>query len=71
MNAQDMNVPDPPEIYTAPPCFFKIEQRMKENRFKTDDKKQFNLEDAEIKKITKLVDTYNVLQTKVFSLIGE
>ena len=51
MNAQDVNVPDPPEIYTAPPCCFKIEQRMKENRFKTDYKKKFHLEDVEIKTI--------------------
>ena len=37
VNAQDVNVPDPPSpIITAPPCCFKIEQRMKENRFKTD-----------------------------------
>ena len=51
MNAQDVNVPDPPpSIITAPPCCFKIEQRMKENRFTTDYKKKFNLEDVEIKK---------------------
>ena len=50
MNAQDVNVPDPPlEIDTAPPCCFKIEQRMKENRFTTDYKKKFNLEDVERK----------------------
>ena len=50
MNAQDVNVPDPLSIiYTAPPCCFKIEQRMKENRFKTDYKKKFHLEDVEIK----------------------
>ena len=52
MNAQDVNVPDPLlVIYTAPPCCFKIEQRMKENRFKTDYKKKFHLEDVEIKNI--------------------
>ena len=39
MNAQDVNVPDPPfVIYTAPPCCFKIEQRKKENRFKRERK---------------------------------
>ena len=52
MNAQDMNVPDPPKIYTAPPCCFKIEQRMKENRFKNRFyKKKFHWEDVEIKQI--------------------
>ena len=51
MKAQDVNVPDPLlPIYTAPPCCVKIEQRMKENRFKTDYKKKFHLEDVEIKK---------------------
>ena len=49
MNAQDVNVPDPPSIYTAPPCCFKIEQRMKEHRFTTDYKKKFHLEDVEMK----------------------
>ena len=49
MNAQDVNVPDPRRINTAPPCCFKIEHRMKENRFKTDYKKKFHLEDVEIK----------------------
>ena len=59
MNAQDVNVPDPPSpINTAPPCCFKIEQRMKENRFKNRFyKKKFHLKDVEIKKSTKLVDT--------------
>ena len=53
MNAQDVNVPDPPLlIRTAPPCCFKIEQRMKENRFKTDfTRKSFYLEDVEIRKV--------------------
>ena len=32
VNAQDVNVPDPLLIDTAPPCCFKIEQRMKENK---------------------------------------
>ena len=51
VNAQDVNVPDPPlSIDTAPPCCFKIEQRMKENRFKTDfTRKKFHLKDVEIK----------------------
>ena len=50
MNEQDVNVPDPPSpINTATPYCFKIEQRMKENRFKTDYKKKFHLEDVEIK----------------------
>jgi hypothetical protein len=49
VNEQDVNVPDPPPICTAPPCCFKIEQRMKENRFKTDfTRKSFYLEDVEI-----------------------
>ena len=50
MNAQDVNVPDPLLIDTAPPYCFKIEQRMEENRFKTDfTRKKFHLEDVEIK----------------------
>ena len=58
MNAQDVNVPDPPEIYTAPPCCFKIEQRMKENRFKTDYKKKFNLGRCRNKKIKDKISWY-------------
>ena len=72
MNAQDVNVPDPRIAkYTAPPCCFKIEQRMKENRFKTDYKKKFHLEDVEIKNIkyiTKLVDTYIMCYKQKFSV---
>ena len=50
MNAQDVNVPDPPKIYTAPPCCFKIEQRMeKKIDLKQITRKKFHLEDIEIK----------------------
>ena len=78
MNAHDVNVPDPPSIFTAPPCCLKNRtEKEKENRFKRErrqiDKlyqKKFNLENVEIKKeSTKLVNS--VLQTKAFNLICE
>ena len=34
MNEQDVKVPDPPAIYTAPACGFKIQQRKKTKRIR-------------------------------------
>ena len=73
MNAQDVNVPDPPlQIFTAPACCFKNrtekENRLKENE-NTNYKKKLILENVDIKKEKKLVNS--VLQSEAFNLICE